>query len=403
MRTMGSKVLAFLLAVTAAPMAAALDKPLRQLTEEQTALSISESVVRSRNAAASTGDAGILNREKTTANGLTFSGTFSYDRTGSSVILRVARIDNESTTRTTGTLRLELWATASKPANGAGFTGYRLATGATLSPLPPRTFYADVVRTTTFSEPPAGTYWLVMVLSEFSSSCTLTDGYCLTDSGVFSTQQTFGTAPPPPSANVTIISSIGQQCYENIPRAVWDIVSQSNPGLFQVHPATTTCASLGMPFFAGYLLTDTTVRVYTLDAATAQILCSTGVLTGCTSAPPPSNTNFSDLWWNPNESGWGVSITHHATGVAFIAWYTYDSSGNPKWYVASECRIVNAACSGTLYETNGPPFGATFNPALVVVRSVGSVSFAFSGPDNGAMSYSVGGRTGVKSIRRQSF
>jgi hypothetical protein len=38
-----------------------------------------------------------------------------------------------------------------------------------LNPLPPRTFYSNVTRNATFSEPPAGTYWMVMVLSEFDS------------------------------------------------------------------------------------------------------------------------------------------------------------------------------------------------------------------------------------------
>jgi hypothetical protein len=160
-----------------------------------------------------------------------------------------------------------------------------------------------------------------------------------------------------------------------------------------------------MPFFAGFLAAETSVRVYTTDSSTAQILCASGALTGCTVAPPPppSNTNFSDLWWNPNESGWGVSVTHHASGVAFVAWYTYDTAGNPKWYVSPSCRIVSGACSGTLYETNGPAFGGVFNPAAVSVRTVGSISFSFSSADTGTMSYSVQGMTGVKSITRQSF
>jgi hypothetical protein len=500
LRTLTTRILVSLFVAFVAHAASAFDGPRRMLTEEQTAAAVSRQVARVASAGESIGESAVRWDGKTVANGLTFSGTFGYERTGSTVILRMARIDNDSSTRTTGTLRLELWASSSRPAEGAGFTGYRLATSSTLSPLAPRTFYTDVVRTTSFSEPPAGTYWMVMVLAEFSSACSQSDGYCLTDSGIFNTQQTFGSAPPPPpSGNVTIISRAGNQCYENIPREVYDFLNQLLPGTFELHPSTRTCSSLGMPFFAGLLVADTTIRVYTTDAATAQILCSTGVIVSCTSAPPPppppppsgnvtiisrvgnqcyeniprevydflariipgalelhpstttcaslgmplfagllvadttirvyttdaataqilcssgvivsctsappppSNTNYSDLWWNANESGWGVSITHHTSGVAFVAWYTYDTSGNPKWYVASECRISNGACSGALYETNGPRFDQPFNPAMMQVRNVGTISLSFSSANSGTMSFNVQGRTGVKAITRQQF
>ena len=51
--------------------------------------------------------------------------------------------------------------------------------------------------------------------------------------------------------------------------------------------------------------------------------------------------NYSDMWWNPAESGWGISIAQHAsTNQVFAVWYTYDprepaSSGRfkPLWLV----------------------------------------------------------------------
>jgi hypothetical protein len=228
-----------MLAVFAVHAAAALDTSQRALTQEQVAGAVSEQVTRFAGGGAPMGESGVRSQEKTVANGLTFSGNFSYERTGGTVILRMARIDNDSATRTTGTLRIELWASSTRPAEGQGFTGYKLATGASLNPLAPRTFYTDVVRTTSFVEPPAGTYWMVMVLSEFSSACSQSDGFCLTDSGIFSTQQTFGSAPPPPSSgNLTIISRVASQCYENIPREVYDfLITLLPPGTFEQHSA----------------------------------------------------------------------------------------------------------------------------------------------------------------------
>jgi len=49
--------------------------------------------------------------------------------------------------------------------------------------------------------------------------------------------------------------------------------------------------------------------------------------------------DYTDLWWNANESGWGVALTQDV-GMIFAAWYTYDASGNPVWYVASSCPTV---------------------------------------------------------------
>jgi hypothetical protein len=53
--------------------------------------------------------------------------------------------------------------------------------------------------------------------------------------------------------------------------------------------------------------------------------------------------NYSDIWWNPSESGWGVTFTQHPTSnQVFAVWYTYDprapdaaSPGNfkPLWLV----------------------------------------------------------------------
>ena len=335
---------------------------------------------------------------KSTANGLVMDGAFSYQRNGSSVTLSLDAINNESFSRTTGTLRLELWATTSRPARGDSFNGYRLAVSSVFSPLLPRTFYSNIVRTAAFQEPPAGTYWMVLVLTEFNSqTCSVNDQYCLTDSGVFSNQQTFGAASP----NVTIFSREADQCAENYPRGAYDILQVLVPGLFQAYPVGTSCSSLGMSFYAGLLENDSSIRVYTSNSNSALILCLSGAITNCTVAP--SGPSYTDLWWNPNESGWGISLTYHPSGVIFAAWFTYDSLGNPKWYVVSECRVVNAACSGTVYETTGTPLGAPWNPARTTVRSVGSISLRFSGPTVAQMTYSVNGVSGTKTIVRQPF
>ena len=116
----------------------------------------------------------------------------------------------------------------------------------------------------------------------------------------------------------------------------------------------------------------------------------------------PLNANYSDLWWNLSESGWGLAVTHQAN-VMFLAWYVYDSTGKPMWYVASNCNASASGCTGMLYQTTGPPSGPTFNPAMVQVITAGTVSLAFTDANNGSLTYTVNGVRGRKAITRQLF
>jgi hypothetical protein len=118
---------------------------------------------------------------------------------------------------------------------------------------------------------------------------------------------------------------------------------------------------------------------------------------------------LSGLWWNASESGWGIHFTQ-GRNIVFAAWYTYDAAGNPKWYVASNCAMpagttgTTGTCAGMLYEVNGPAFfGTPFNPAMVQVIAVGTVSLAFTDANNGTLNYTVDGVSGSKAITRQLF
>jgi alpha-tubulin suppressor-like RCC1 family protein len=112
--------------------------------------------------------------------------------------------------------------------------------------------------------------------------------------------------------------------------------------------------------------------------------------------------DYTDLWWNPGESGWGMVMAQQGTNI-FLAWYVYDNSGRPMWYVASNCTVSGAGCTGTLYRTTGPPFGPTFNSSAVQAFAVGSATLTFSDANNGTLSYTVSGVSGSKAITRQLF
>ena len=122
---------------------------------------------------------------------------------------------------------------------------------------------------------------------------------------------------------------------------------------------------------------------------------------------PVANVDYTDLYWNPGESGWGLGVTHQGN-VMFLTWFIYDDEGRAQWMVASNC-MVNAAgngCSGALYVTRGPP-GPTdasgFDSSQVLVTEVGRVELSFSDSTNGTLSYRIGDVGVTKAITRQFF
>jgi hypothetical protein len=118
-----------------------------------------------------------------------------------------------------------------------------------------------------------------------------------------------------------------------------------------------------------------------------------------------SSTNYQDLWWNPNESGWGVNIAHQ-DDILFATLFTYDATGNGLWLVMSAgMKQADGSYSGTLYRTTGPAFDSNpFTPiGAADVSPVGTMRFVFTDGETGSLTYTYNGVQVVKSITRQVF
>jgi hypothetical protein len=117
--------------------------------------------------------------------------------------------------------------------------------------------------------------------------------------------------------------------------------------------------------------------------------------------------DFSDLWWNRSESGWGANVAQQ-NDTMFVTLFVYGASGAPTWYVASATVWTGQSASaptftGPLYQTTGPYFAGAFNPANVSRTPVGTLTFAASGPNSARLTYSVNDLTVSKDVERQSF
>lgn len=114
-------------------------------------------------------------------------------------------------------------------------------------------------------------------------------------------------------------------------------------------------------------------------------------------------TDVSDLWWNADESGWGIALTHQGA-IVFATIYTYDAAGAPVWYVASSCAVAAGACRGDLFHvTGGAPPTAPWNPASLAIAKVGTLTVTFDPGGTASLDIALDGAAGTKRITRQAF
>ena len=136
-------------------------------------------------------------------------------------------------------------------------------------------------------------------------------------------------------------------------------------------------------------------------------------------------TNYSDMWWNPAESGWGLSLVQHPTHKVYAVWYTYDpreqdpATGQfkPLWFVMDGGTWTSpTTLTGPAYVTNGVPFSQA--GSNTTVTQAGTFTFTFTSSGAGQFRYEIAPPAGVsptdpafnlpafsgtKSIVRQSF
>lgn len=112
---------------------------------------------------------------------------------------------------------------------------------------------------------------------------------------------------------------------------------------------------------------------------------------------------FTDLWWNPTESGWGINITIKK-GQLFAAWFVYDAARRAVWLTLQGGTWVDRQCyQGQIIRTTGSPLGGILGLTDVTVGAVGTGKICFYDDNSARFTYTVDGTANEKTIYRQPF
>lgn len=117
--------------------------------------------------------------------------------------------------------------------------------------------------------------------------------------------------------------------------------------------------------------------------------------------PAIAATDYTDIWWNAAESGWGVNFIQSDQFI-FATFFIYNTGKQPYWVTAQLLKQGNAF-TGPVYLTNGTYYGTPWNPADVTATQVGVATFTPVTSSDGALVYSINGVTVTKAITRQTL
>ena len=136
------------------------------------------------------------------------------------------------------------------------------------------------------------------------------------------------------------------------------------------------------------------------------LLATLSLAAAVPAAATTHSTDYTDLWYLPAESGWGVNVIQQGD-VIFATFFVYGQDGSARWYSVSEGRSVASSpgqntFTGNLYETRGTFYGSPWGGAPLI-NTVGTATFTFTTPTTGLLAYTVNGVAVSKTIVRQTW
>jgi DNA-binding beta-propeller fold protein YncE len=137
-----------------------------------------------------------------------------------------------------------------------------------------------------------------------------------------------------------------------------------------------------------------------VDGASGLAHVTNGQMGTVVRVPPPADAepavvDFTDLWFDPRQPGWGVFIDQQGA-AAFATLFTHDPGGHPTWlFMSNGLRQPDGSFSGDLHRTRGPLAEAVKN-----VAAVGTMRFEPQARDRASLTYYVDGGLHTRNVKR---
>ena len=125
-------------------------------------------------------------------------------------------------------------------------------------------------------------------------------------------------------------------------------------------------------------------------------------------APGRPLTDYTGLWYNPQQSGWGLSLFQGPTHVVFGLLFVYDSANRPEWYSLQGAHWTDSrTLAATLFRTTGPALGGSFDASQVTYAQAGTATIDFTQPPGqegrARLTYSIGNTSVTTTVVRISM
>jgi len=118
---------------------------------------------------------------------------------------------------------------------------------------------------------------------------------------------------------------------------------------------------------------------------------------------PAYATIYTDIWWIPAESGWGVNFVQ-TDDFIFATTYIYDVDHSPIFVTANLYLASNGNYTGDVIVSTGSWYGApTWDNSVVTRQVAGTATFRPTSPSTGNFSYKVFDTFVSKDIQRQNL
>ena len=112
---------------------------------------------------------------------------------------------------------------------------------------------------------------------------------------------------------------------------------------------------------------------------------------------------YTDVYYNPNESGWGFFLVQSDT-AQFLALFIYDKNGQPTWYTGQLTQDTAGNYNGTLYALTATFFADPWQGITSGPNAVGTISFIPTDSYHANVTYTVNGvGSANKTVQRQTL